>query len=303
MRKENLRALVRGTYDIQSLRIAVGNRLAMNFRAKVGQQPNQTQEEMTDAEAKSILDEITKEFEQVTDAMIKKSGTTPFKGMRLISSMTELTLIRQYRSLHEIEDTHFGSLEQELAGIPIWDNWLKDVKGIGPTMAAVILSEFDIHKARYPSSLWAYAGLDVADDGMGRSKRKEHLVDREYTAADGTQKTKKAITYNPFLRTKLLGVLGVSFLRSGNERYRKYYDDYKLRMENHATWGKKNDGKYTEVERRASKARRHRQAIRYMMKMFLCDLYNQWRPMENLMVMPTYAEAKLEIVHREERAA
>ena len=46
-------------------------------------------------------------------------------------------------------------------------------------MAGVLISEFDIHRARYPSSMWKYAGLDVARDGRGRSRKAEHLVEVE----------------------------------------------------------------------------------------------------------------------------
>ena len=34
--------------------------------------------------------------------------------------------------------------------------------------------------------------------------------------------------------------------------------------------------------------------MRYMIKMFLCDLYNVWRPLEELVVAPTYEERKLQ---------
>jgi hypothetical protein len=45
---------------------------------------------------------------------------------------------------------------------------------------------------------------------------KEHLVDRTYIDKNGEEKTKKGVTYNPFLKTKLTGVLDGSFLRSAS---------------------------------------------------------------------------------------
>jgi len=72
-------------------------------------------------------------------------------------------------------------------------------------MAGVLISEIDIHKSRYPSSLWRYAGLDVAEDGKGRSRHKEHLVPIEYVDKDGNPAVRQGITYNPFLKTKLMG--------------------------------------------------------------------------------------------------
>jgi hypothetical protein len=106
----------------------------------------------------------------------------------------------------------------------------------------------------------------------------------KYQAKDGTEKERLSITFNPFLKTKLIGVLGTSFLRSGSQ-YAQVYYDYKNRLENHP--------KYKDV----SKAHRHNMAIRYMIKMFLKDMWVFWRKAEGLEVTPSYAEAKLGIVH------
>ena len=48
-----------------------------------------------------------------------------------------------------------------------------------------------------------------------RGRKDWSLVTRQYTARDGSQAEKNSITFNPFLKTKLLGVLAPSFLRSG----------------------------------------------------------------------------------------
>lgn len=42
---------------------------------------------------------------------------------------------------------------------------------------------------------------------------------------------RKSIGYNDFLHTKLLGVLGDSFVKRSGSEYRKVYDDYKNRVE------------------------------------------------------------------------
>ena len=159
--------------------------------------------------------------------------------------------------------------------------------GVGPAMAGVIISEIDITKAEYPSSLHKYAGVDVAGDGQGRSRRAEHLEDSEYTDKEGKLQTKKGITFNPFLKTKLVGVLGSSFIKQSPDKceYRKIYDDYKHRIEN------------MDAHKEKSKGHRHNMAVRYMIKMFLIDLYNAWRKLEGLPVAPTYTEAKLGKVH------
>ncbi len=151
----------------------------------------------------------------------------------VISSYTELCLIAQYVELEEDEEKHFHRLRSALKGFPIYTRFLEPTKGIGPAMAGVIISEIDIHKANYPSSLWAFAGLDVAGDGQGRSRKKQHLVTTKYINRDGEEAERVGITFSPFIKTKLIGVLGSSFLRAGDKKYSQIYRGYKNRLECH----------------------------------------------------------------------
>jgi hypothetical protein len=172
-----------------------------------------------------------------------------------------------------------------LEEFPIYVQYLKGVKGIGPAMAGIIISEINIHTAKYSSSLHKYAGLDVAEDGKGRSMKSEHLIDVEYTAKDGSIKTKKSITFNPFLKSKLLGVLAGSFIKLNNLKYRKIYDDYKNRLVNHAKYKDSTPG------------HRNNMAKRYMIKMFIIELYDEWKDIEGLEKFNPYHEAKLGYKH------
>ena len=288
----------------------------------------------------------------------------------VISTYTELCLIDQYIGLEKSEAAHFRKLGNILKDYPLWTDFLEGVKGVGPAMAGVIISEIDIHRAKYPSSLWAYAGLDVvagweidhiqpvsgtisrelmetiptsrplkgddvaingeqftlSDGGRiltvrhqwddrpeccevvykfsehgGRSKRKEHLVEREYTDRDGKPAKRMGITFNPFLKTKLVGVLASSFVKQKDSPYRDIYDDYKHRLESHAKYGKHLDDQKDEKTgfKKSSKGRRHNMALRYTIKMFLIELYKFWRALEGLEVHPPYQEAKLGHSHRE----
>lgn len=294
----NLRVLVRGMYDTQKLRIQMGNRIVANFKAKLGQKPS-TKEDDMDAEAKALLADLRARFKKITDGVKTFPTQKGFTGDEVISSYTELCLLAQYVSLETGEAQHFRRLGNILEEYPIWTEFLKGVRGIGPAMAGVIISEFDIHKARYVSSLWKYAGLDTGPDGMGRSRRQEHLVEVEYTDKQGEVKTRNSITFNPFLKTKLMGVLATSFLRSASP-YAKVYADRKTRLESHAKYGEHND-KVKDENGKAitSKLRRHNMAMREMVKRFLADLYAEWRKLEGLPVAAPYHEAKLGHVHRQ----
>ena len=284
--RNGLRAMTRGAYDIQKLRIEMGNRVVANWKAKRGQAPGEKEEEI-DEDAKAILDSLRENYSRITDGMVKLPKLKDFEGDEVISDYVELCLVDQYVKLLVRETEHFRQLETVLKDFPIWTEFLQGVRGCGPAMASVIVSEFDITKARYASSLWRYAGLDVAADGRGRSRRKEHLQEVEYTDKDGKPTTKQGITFNPWLKTKLVGVLGTCFLRSGGP-YREVYDAYKVRLENHAKYGLTTD---------TSKLHRHNMAIRYMVKRFLADLYVAWRTLENLPVEQEYSEAKLGRTH------
>jgi hypothetical protein len=169
----------------------------------------------------------------------------------------------------------------------VFTGFLKGIRGCGTAMSGVIVSEIDITKCKYASSIWAYAGLDVAPDGKGRSRNKDHLVPVKYLDRDGVEQERVGITFNPFLKTKLVGVLASSFLRSGKGGvYAKIYYDYKNRLENHPAHIAK------------TKGHRHNMAMRYMVKRFLADLYVAWRTTEGLPVFNEYAEAKLGLKHK-----
>ncbi len=283
--KENLKVMVRGMYDIQKLRIQMGNRIVGNFKAKLGQEPGASESELGETE-KKVLDVLRINYRKITDGVKVFPSQAKFKGDEVISTYTELCLLNQYIELESQEAKHFRQLESVVKEFPIYAAFFEGVRGCGPTMSAVILSEVDITKCKYSSSLWAYAGLDVADDGQGRSKKNEHLVTRAYVDRDGKDAEKLGITFNPFLKTKLVGVLGSSFLRAGKDnKYAAHYYHYKNRIENMAVHAEK------------TKLHRHNMAMRYMVKRFLVDLYVAWRALEGLPVASEYNEGKLGHVH------
>jgi len=278
-----IKSIVRGVYDVQKLRIQTGNRVVANFRAKLGIPPGKEDSK----EIKRMMRLLKADYDKITDAIVAKSKLmTDFPGTELISSFTEYALMDFYLNMIEREAALFHDLKRIVEAQPLWKNFLQDVKGCGPAMAGVILAEIDIYNAKYPSSLWKYAGLDVALDGKGRSRRKEHLIKVKYKDKNGEDKEKDSITFNPFLKTKLMGVLAGSFLKAKSP-YRELYDGYKHRLEHHAVYGKKEE----------TPGHRHNMALRYMVKRFLVDLHTNWRRIEGLPVHEEYAVAKLGYTH------
>ena len=221
--REVIRTIVRTLYDFQDLRI----RLAGRLRKKAN---DEDMDMPPDSDEINIADDALPIVKQTWEEM--KKWETKLKKV----------------------------LEDELKEIPVYEEFLKNVKGVGPMMAGVILSEYDITKASTVSNLWSFTGLAPGKDKLVKGQRS---------------------TYNTWLRTKMCGVLASSFLRS-NSPYRVYYDYMKKRLENEEGWkGEKKRG------------HRHRAAIRYMIKMFLKDLYVAWRTLEGLPVREPYQDEYL----------
>lgn len=283
-----IKIAVRSLYAMQKLRIQQGNRIAAAFRYKLGLEPSQAEEEIEEAD--DLLNELRSEFKRITDGIKRITKNIKIESP-LITNISELVLLEAYERQLEAEALHEKSIANMLNDEPIWNNFLHGVRGCGTLMAGVIVSEIDIHKCNSISALWKYCGLDVVvteNDGVileeGRCRKKSHLVVREYTNTDGELAEKLGITFNPFLKTKLVGVLASCFIKLGGE-YREIYDGYKHRLEQHP----KHSGK--------TKAHRNNMAIRYCVKFFLADLWTEWRIIEGLPVRSTYAEEKLGIKH------
>lgn len=319
--KKQIRAHVKTAYDFQDFRMRVGGRLVQNFRSKLGLDESDDDDEDVD-----VLRTLKTRYERITDGIAadKISRRRSFDYDGVITDYGELLLISHYMRLTKQEKRLFYDLKAEIEEIDVWQEFFADVKGIGPAMAGVMLSEFDPHAGKYVSSFWAYAGLDTVatwikeidhgevvntweeppksatynasrdrarvehDDGTqsvwgkedrARSRRSQHLVEKEYTDAEGNEKTRKGLSFNPFLHDKLLGVCSECLVRA-NGHYKSIYDDYKKRITA--------DGKGS------SDGHRDRMAKRYMIQRLVADLYEAWRPLEGLPVHDPWAEDKLE---------
>jgi hypothetical protein len=326
---KTLRAMVRGAYDLQQLRMQSGLRLCANFRARLKEadleKPDTEEEDDDDIEEtseeedeeaaakkkaedkkkKRIILLIKAEYRRLTDAITSPKGRVLIKkldltGSPIISTAAEYALVESYLALEKQEAKQFRDLEGTLMEIPIYRDYLCHIPGIRQAMGGVLVAYLNPHKARYASSFNMYAGLDVAN-GSGRSRREEHLVERTYKAKNGEMKTRMGVTYNPFLKTKLMGVLGPSFLRAKSPRWRKEYDNRKNRVMSDparikitvAKWKKLHKQGDVDLKPYWTPGRVHTDATRYMVKMFLQDLWATWRKMEGLPVTLPYREAKL----------
>lgn len=376
------RQIARTSYQMQDMRIRIGQRLVAAYKLKLGVVPGVKEDEQNPEVDLAILDNLRKDYLRMTDGLAsyvdnttKLPSVKKFSPQGMISNYFELIMANQYFSTLAQEERSFKLLESILDQIDLYRDFLSKIPGLGPQMASVLLSEIDLTRSKYVSSLWRHAGLDTVkiyayeneagkeirisleeaepfisrdDDGnifykgipvrektVGRDRRDYSMVDRTYIDASGKEAVRRSLSHNPWLKTKLLGVLGPSFLK----RSVVFVDNQKMTTEERVMLAKSHgwDKPLTKaadrqemnqflaqhghkVEQRLSKygklyyqyrtrydhtprfktssdAHKHEMAMRKIMQDFLADLYNYGRAILGLPVAPRYAEEKLGIAH------
>ena len=196
-------------------------------------------------------------------------------------------------------------LKKVLKRFNIYNEWLVDVKGIGEIASGWIIGEYDIHKATTVSKLWQFTGLNPGMvRGIKRIKKEKYkesngeiigeMFDDVFVRTNkmvrGDKLTEGFVApFNKNLRRAMVGVMADGFIKQQNSYALEYYYPYKMRLEQEANTIVGEDKKWCDV----SKGIRDRAAKRYMVKMFLKDLYVIWRQLEGLPVRAPYMEEYL----------
>ena len=280
-----LKTLCRTLYDYQAIRIALYNRIVSReyLEELVDSTESKKGKEMTDEQkskrrAKLIESMISwyKEYHEKVEAprtirgKVKNLETLTAETNGPITDYLKYTIVKDYVNISEREADIKAVMTLALRDFPIYNEFLKDAPGCGPMMSAIIITNLDVHKAKHVSSFWRYCGLDTWEnpetgERVARSNKKEQLIERDYIDRNGKPAKKLSVTYNPAFRTKMLGVLGDSFIKHGKQ-YRVIYDNAKT--------------KYSTGRDGWSKQRIHRAAIRIAVREFLRDLWTKWRELE-----------------------
>lgn len=291
MKKEEIRNCLNTLYDAQSLRIATSNRLLQIFSKKLN--------EDSEKQELSLDKDIINEYEKINAYKEEKSKSTnkciSELKLKFISSEEEYGQVKAYAFLLESEKTYTKLLQKTIENHDVYINFLANVKGCGPIMSANIIAYLDPYKARHASAFHKYAGLDVV---VSKDKNGEPITDEEgnfqthgrsrsdtedyeYINKNGETAIKKGLTYNPILKSKLIGVLASCIIKAKDPKYSKIYYDYKFRIQN------------MPKHKNKSKSHQNNMAMRYMIKQLLTDLWVYWRTAEGLKVTESYAVAKL----------
>ena len=197
-------------------------------------------------------------------------------------------------------------LKQVLKRFPIYNEFLAKVKGVGPVAAGWIVAEYDIHKATTVSKMWQFTGLNP---GLVPGKKRVENPDGtfHYVSTNkmirGDKLTPGFVApFNKGLRVALLGVMADGFIKAQNYYALEFYYPYKKRLANSDSIVKEGQkgGKVKEIPwKEATAGHRDQAAKRYMIKMFLKDLYTTWRGLEGLTVREPYQEQYLGHKHNE----
>ena len=251
----DFKIIVKSYYDFQKMRIRLANRLE---RKKDGS--SQKENKKTNYKTKVEREDDNIKFLEIFFDDIKKTEETFLKDIKKIVHKTAL-----------------------------WQNYLKDIKGVGELMAAVIMSEFDIYKATTVSKMWAYAGLSPGTTyGKKWNKDKTKIITTDIIVKQDRKTSGFLCPYNQFLKSKLLGVLADQFIRKENP-YRKHYEDYRHRLES-KDWGTESKNPSTKNKKAGHQ---NNAAKRHIVKLFIIELYVAWRTLEGLPVRNLYAEEYL----------
>lgn len=253
---QKLKALSRTLLMIQQYRIANQNRL-VQIPSFLGSQykgaKSQKKTALKKLAEKNIPENVIRKSraEVLDELFIEAPPKFPnwkdfFKDKLKIFSETETLLQKK--------------IMEELDGHPIWENFLSQIKGVGPVIASSLIGEIgDINKFEKTSNLWAFAGKAVKDGKAIRRKRGEKS------------------NFNRYL-SLCLWKFGSSILKVGTKVGSPYLDLYKKRkryekkMHDETCRTIQEKGKCT-----APKLHIHLRALRYVEKKFLSDLFHYWK--------------------------
>ena len=170
-----------------------------------------------------------------------------------------------FESLYTIEKQTEKWIKQEIKGLPIWENYLKQVRGIGPCFAGGLISWIDITKCPTVSSLWYYSGL-----------------------APQCRKVKgEKMNWNSQVKD-LCWKIGNSFIKQKSPYAKLYYEYHDRDLRKHPELEE-----YDKSKKKGGKRHLQNRARRYMVKIFLQHLWLKWRELEGLPISKPYSIERL----------
>ena len=161
-------------------------------------------------------------------------------------------------------------LEKEIKEVvtkhPLWDAWFKDIKGIGPIMAAgVIAWRDDVAKADTVSAFWKFHGMAPSQTIRKRGEK---------------------LDYSPKAKTHVFKC-GMQLLKA-KSHYADIYYETKEKYAAREDIKQKHESGDAKGGMKSYKLHIHSMSLRKMIKRFLADTWIMWRTVEGLSVTKPY---------------
>lgn len=201
-KKEQIRVCLSGLYDLQTIRIQIGNRVVANFYRKLGIQPSESPKVLEeggkkeDKLANKLLKDLQAEYARLADGIVCNKLTirkqiekfdacvSDKEPTKMIRDYQDFELVRSYMLIVESEKHYETVLEDIVHEHPMWEHFFKGAGGCGFKTAAACLAYLDPYKARHVSSFFRYAGLDTVQDT-------DKAGNRLFLTTDGTYRKVK----------------------------------------------------------------------------------------------------------------
>lgn len=262
-----IKSLVKLYYDVQKLRVAVNNRVKVTDFIRC---PN------------NHLVPYPKRKK-------KWDGKCPICGAdaEVVVVKPPALLGTILGELKDIEKGIYAYIYQYVSKHPLWNEYLRYVKGIGPVLAAGLITVLNPARFETVSKMWAYAGLNVefACTHCGYVSKEPMfkcpkcgmaMVGRAPRRVSG-----RKVSYNPTAR-KICWLIGRSFQMTGGVYkafYRKFLEE-SMRNWRHRDW---------------SKAHHIAHARRVTVKLFIAHYYEVGRTILGLPVRRPYIVEKSKV--------
>lgn len=269
------------------------------------------------------LDSALQEIPLYTDYLCKVGGVGP-KIAGVIVSEIDWERTKYVNSLHA-----YAGLDTVIYGV--YKN--KDGQEVRVSFSEICA----YYEDKMTDGPMEINGYPVEFRTKGRGRDNVSLVTREYKKSDGSSGVRNSITFNPFLKTKLIGVLGPSFLKQsmvlvdGEKMSTEQREEMAVRLGcklKGSAAEKKAEviaflrdqgfdvvvqrGRFAKVyydykhriensnkpeHQGLSSLHIHNMAVRYMVKEFLRELYVVGRHLAGLPIYSSYESAKLGYNH------
>lgn len=225
----------------------------------------------------------------VSDRTIRATGETIKSA---VPEDVRVEVAAVVESMRKRADLLESKMLRQLKQIPIYRLFLSRVFGVGPVVAAYLVSEIDIRRCEKVSNLRRYCGLAVIDGRLERPRIGQKLA------------------YNAELRTRLYQAFSAMWKNAAKvskdaphgktSKYLDVWRGYRHRMSHHERFDAEHNrlaGFDGAPDRPGAKALIHAAGWHKAADVLVEDLYIVWRAIEGLSVWPSYHAAKLGYGH------